>query len=97
MVGERPPRATEMLLDLGLEGAARPMDNWAGLLAPSLATEKELEELVPGLLGMMALSWWCCTLARLLACCGASLIVAHGLWGEAAVAVGGMAGGWAKR
>ena len=47
-----------MLLDLGLEGAARPMDNWARLLAPSLAKEKELEELVPGLLGLMALSWW---------------------------------------
>ena len=97
MVGERLPRATELLLDLGLKGAALPMGNWAGLLVPSLATERELEELVPGLLGVMALSWWCCTLARLLACCGASLMVAHGLWGEAPVAVRGMGGGRAKR
>ena len=55
-VGERLPRATELLLDLGLEGDALPMGNWAGLLVPSLATERELEELVPGLLGVMALS-----------------------------------------
>ena len=93
MVGRWPTRTEKLQLALELErGAAGPMGKRAGLVVPSLATERELAELVPSSLGVLALSAKCSalvvvTLIRLWVaqtsrrCCGASLMVALTLWG----------------